>query len=440
MGRHQASIATLLGILLTSGVWAQSPGNTSRDYGAPGPEWLRGSDVFSGWYNEWTPETLGQIKGFSYVITTTHSREIVDKLHALGVRAIFYINPYVLYSPTGIAQELRTREKTREPGAGWYPLLVASPFFQAMDPVEHPDWIWVGQDGYPRRQRCTYEETYHGNIVARQECPNAPGYREGILQGISALLDTGADGFFIDCDEFWARKQCNGPEFKLHTHVDPKLDQSQAWLAIQKQIYEMTKSRGQDKVVLINGWGPQGPADYLRYADGFMLESYIVTHVSTRRSPWGKIQAMATQMAPAVKAGKTVLALSYVGYTPLGMDADAFYSYACARIFAYAWSDYFTLADARATLLYRLRLGSGRSEVRESNGVLYRLFENGVVILNPTNEDRRIKIKTGFSFLREVLTNRRYHPDDEATGASLETPPLEAIIPAQSGRVFLSEP
>ena len=85
------------------------------------------------------------------MIITTHTRETVDKLHALGVRAIFYINPYVLYSPTGITQELRTREISREPlNAGWYPVLAASPFFQAMDPVEHPEWIWVGRDGYPR--------------------------------------------------------------------------------------------------------------------------------------------------------------------------------------------------------------------------------------------------------------------------------------------------
>jgi hypothetical protein len=429
-------LSLLLSMLFEVGFLAQSP--QPADYGKPAPKWLLEGGTFSGGYVDWTEEGLDRLKAFPLVITTTHSREIVEKLHQRGVRAIFYINPYVAYSPSGIRRELQRRKELGEAHSpSWYPALSASPFFQALDFAGHPEWIWVGSDGYPRKERATYEETPHDIVVARQMCPNSPGYREAALGAVKTMLDAGADGFFIDCDEFYARPRCYGPDFKLHQHAKPEWDNSQAWLAVQKEIYEQTKARGEERVVLINGWGPQGPADYLRYADGYMLESYIVTHVSTRRASWESIQAIAKQTGPVTKAGKVVLALSYVGYTPKGMDEDAFYSYACARLFGYAWSDYFTLADARSTLLYRLRLGAARSEVLESNGMLYRLYEKGVVVLNPTNIDRELKVKSGFSFLREALTNRRYHPHDEATMASLETEELQAVIPAESGRVFV---
>ena len=171
-----------------------------------------------------------------------------------------------------------------------------------------------------------------------------------------------------------------------------------------------------------------------------MLESYILTEVSTRRwYDWKQIQEVRKQTDPAVKAGKVPFAQSYVGYTPHGMDEDAFYAYACARLFGYCWSDQGTLApNTRATLLNRLRLGAPRSEVLESNGLLSRLFENGVVVVNPNYEDREPKVKTGFMFLRELLTNRRYAPHDEAHAAILDTQELQAIIPAESGRVFIN--
>lgn len=395
--------------------------------------------MYNGWYVPWTEEMLDRIKGFPLVVTTTGSRDIVEKLHARGVRVTFYTNFYAPFSASGIRQEMARREQGRELiPPEWYPMS-SSPVFQKIDPALHPDWIWVGPEGYPRKTPAAYEETYNSHIVCRQVCPNAPGYREAVLDTVKKLLDTGVDGLFLDCMEFHRRQRCSGPEFKLHTHVHPELGNNQAWLAIQKEIYDLVKSRGEDRIVLLNGGRGAGSPDYLRYGDAYMLESYILTHVSTRRwHSWEQIQKMAQQTASAVKAGKVVLALSYAGYTPNGIDEDAFYAYACARLFGYSWADWFTLADARSTLLYRLKLGAARSDVLESNGMDYRLYENGLVVVNPNNEARELRVKTGFTFLRDVLANRRYAPHDEAKGMTLDTQELQAIIPAESGRVFVS--
>jgi hypothetical protein len=37
-----------------------------------------------------------------------------------------------------------------------------------------------------------------------------------------------------------------------------------------------------------------------------------------------------------------------------------------------------------------------------------------------------------------VLKNRRYAPHDEAKAISLDTQELQAIIPAESGRIFVN--
>jgi len=83
-------------------------------------------------------------------------------------------------------------------------------------------------------------------------------------------------------------------------------------------------------------------------------------------------------------------------------------------------------------------LRTRRSEVLESNGILYKLFKKGVVVANPNYAIRELKVKTGFTFLRELLTNRRYVPHDESKGETLDTQELQAVIPAQTGRVSTS--
>jgi len=437
--RPHGFLLVLLVAVLGTQCFAQSPGGSAGDYGKPGPEWLREAGMFNGWYTVWTDDMLERVKGFPLIVTTTQTPDIVQKLHARGVRVVFYVNSYARYNALAIEHEIERRQQQGEVVQPDWPLMAAAPFNRRMDLTVHPEWIWVGPEGYPRKQPASYEEVYHSNPVCLQACPNAPGFREAELAAVKELMEMGVDGLFLDCVENWNRKRCWGPQFNLHKHVHPDLDDNQAWLSLQKEIYALVKSYGSDRVLLLNGGSGAGSPDYLRYADAYMLESYILTHVSTRRwQSWEQIRKVAQETAPAVQAGKVVLALSYLGYTPQSIDEDAFYAYGCARLFGYSWADWFTLADARATLLYRLKLGAPRGEALESNGILYKLFENGLVAVNPNYEDRELRVKTGFTFVREVLTNRRYAPHDESKAITLDTQELQAIIPAQSGRVFIN--
>jgi hypothetical protein len=258
-------------------------------------------------------------------------------------------------------------------------------------------------------------------------------------------MEMGMDGIFIDCVGLGNRK-CYGPDLGKHRHVHPEWSGDQASIDIQKDLYVLVKSYGEDRVVILN---TSHRPEYLRFADAYMHESYIVTSSRYRWLSWERILQIKKEDEPALNAGKVVLALSYIGYTPYGPDEDALYCYACARLFGYSWADYFTLADARATLLYRLQLGTARSGILEYNGLLYGIFENGVVVVNPYKAERELRVKTGFNQgLRDVMTNRRYANADlqenlmqDLKGDEMYTPwpvDLWVTIPGEAGRVYLT--
>src|SRR5271157_2302300 len=95
--RPHGFLLVLLVAVLGTQCFAQSPGGSAGDYGKPGPEWLREAGMFNGWYTVWTDDMLERVKGFPLIVTTTQTPDIVQKLHARGVRVVFYINSYARY-------------------------------------------------------------------------------------------------------------------------------------------------------------------------------------------------------------------------------------------------------------------------------------------------------------------------------------------------------
>jgi hypothetical protein len=429
---------------------AQTAGPQLADYGKPAPKWLREAGMFNGWYAAWTDRMLDWVAGTPLIVTVQAKREIIDKLHQRGVRVANYVNAWAMYSAEGINREIKRRQQTGESIQEDWWAMRESPVNQSMDLTLHPEWVLMGPEGYPRNKPFTSEEIYHGNTVALQSCPNAVGYREALLATVKNLMEMGEDGVFMDCTESFetdpAQKRCYGPELGKHQHVHPDMTNAQVYLGLQKEIYGLVKSYGEERVVLLNSsWKPE----YLRSADASMLESFILTSSRYRWQDWEELQKMRQGTDPALQAGKAVLALSYCGYTPNPIDDDAFYAYTCARLFGYAWADWFTLADARSTLLYRLNLGAPKSEILEYNGLLYRIFEEGVVVVNPYKGERELRIDTGHPApLRDVLTNHRYARADLKENLMqglhgqdmYKTWPVNlwVTIPGESGHVFIT--
>jgi len=114
MRRQGGFLLVLLASVFATQCFAQSGGSSAGDYGKPAPEWLRESGMFNGWYMPWTDDMLERVKGFPLIVTPTVTPDIVQKLHARGVRVIFYVNSYVINNARAIEREIQRRRQGGE--------------------------------------------------------------------------------------------------------------------------------------------------------------------------------------------------------------------------------------------------------------------------------------------------------------------------------------
>ena len=263
-------------------------------------------------------------------------------------------------------------------------------------------------------------------------CPNVEGYVEAVLDHVRSLMDSGAGGIFVD--NVGHRRECFGPTFEAHEHL--YRDQVKAFSALLGRVREVIREHDDEGVLLLNSASPETlPEEYWVNADADMAESYICTWVSEDRwMDWhNHWNAMGRKVAKWIDRGKTVLALSYLGHTKNTVKDDAYFCYCSARLSGFLWSaggD--VLKGDPAEILYSIRLGSALDPEEEKDGVHYRVFELGLVAVNPEDEGRDLQIK-----------GRNDHRvldiyEDEVLG-----PPGEDLIvqvPANSGRVYLFVP
>ena len=162
---------------------------------------------------------------------------------------------------------------------------------------------------------------------------------------------------------------------------------------------------------------------------------------------WDAVLQKARNRQEAIRDGKAVLAngnfgppLFYVrnpalhtAFTQPPAKGDVFYSYASARLSGFLWSGFFTLPPKHpAQVLYKIRIGKPLAGFDEVDGAYVRRFEQGVVVVNPWEEAKRVEIKAGgLSRLNDVFKQKVL--DVSGDGLSLE-------LPGQSGRVCCSCP
>jgi hypothetical protein len=391
----------------------------SCEFGRPAPRWLAEAEVFNGWYSEWTDEVLNsRLKGFPLIIGAPHSKEWIEKAHERGPKVLPYVS---FYKALNVAEAR---------GADWPDVMkfTDSPFCAALDLGQHPEWMLYNEAGKVPRPF----ESPNYRAGWEQLCANSPGVHEAAIRGVHALMQLGADGLFID--NIYTTKVCHGPTFGKHTHVSPEKTNTEAFEELIGKVYEHVKSFGADKVVVQNPglWQDWGRA-YPRFADAIMIESYICTSASERRwNSWEDIRRALDERTEAMRHGKVIVALSYLGHTPLTVEDDAFYCFACAKLSGFLWADWFTMpVGSSAQELFRVRLGRPSGEMEERDGVFFRRFECGLVVVNPGRDDKEIMIPlaTG-SALRDLYADRIL---------ALEGGMVPVQVPGRSGRVYLLE-
>ena len=405
----------------TAGMRAQAagwPGRAERDaaakeleVGESAPDWLVQSETYA---LASDPGVWGALAA-SKVAFVTHcpvNREYFERVHALGIRAFPYVTFY---------QGFATRT------------------YEGVNLKEHPEFIEVDEQGNLKRTGFWESEDAKNMYTT---CPAVPEYQEAMVAWVRKIMELGADGVFVD--NLGSRVPCFGPKFGKHKHLCD--DANHAFTMLLKRVREVVKQYQPEGAVLGNSASPLSlPNEYWKYLDAEMLESYICTWVSKERwLDWPKHwHDQGVKLQPFIKAGKQVQALSYLGYTPYGVREDAFFCYVSARLAGFVWNGGRPLSDPDTTILYQIRLGPPLGPEQEENGLYYRVFERGLVALNPD------KAKPGtLTVPTSVPSNRLYdlfdnRPKNMGQGGpviDISASGRQLKMPAYCGRVYLYVP
>ncbi len=369
----------------------------SLDIGESAPDWLVDSETYAEGFRDGDWEALAASK-VAFITHCPVNREFFDRCHALGIRCFPYVTFYQGF---------------------------ATMTYEGVNLKDHPEFIEVDPDGNLKRTGFWESEDAKNMYTT---CPNVQAYQDAMAAWVRMIMDTGADGVFVD--NLSSRAPCAGPKFGKHEHLCE--DQNQAFALLLKRVREVIKSYKPDGAVLGNSANPPTlPKEFWKYLDAEMLESYICTWVSTERwfdwhDHWNKA---GKDLQPYVKAGKQIQALSYLGHTPYGVFEDALFCYASARLAGFVWSSG-PIPNDDVARLHRLRLGKALTEEQEENGIHYRVFERGMVAVNP-DRDMPARITIG-----PPMPGKRFY--DIAASAIVDTSATGTLeVPAYAGRVYL---
>lgn len=357
------------------------------------PEWFRNAEVYNGWYKAWDTKVVAEkMAGIPLVVGAPADRKIVQAAHRQGTRVITYMTIYQMPMDSS---------------------------YQGAKLSDHPDWVLINEKGENSRSCFWNSENYRWYEV----CDNSPGYRKAVRQYVSKIMDSGIDGIFID--NAHPAAQCFGEKLGKHKHAVPGTDNAAAWASLVREIVALVKARNPDNIVIVN---PGEPSDFLRgLADGIMIESYICTHASnTRWHNWDRILQWAKDWGGGPDQ---IVALSYIGFTPNPPREDAFYCYACAKLSGFLWADWYSKFDDYKDL-FSLRLGAPQGRMHRQGPIYYRVFEHGVVAVNPSSEAASLSLPTP----------GHYAVVDQFTGklVELDKSVLRVQIPPESGRVYVT--
>ncbi|MBI4558804.1 MAG: hypothetical protein HY706_14575 [Candidatus Hydrogenedentes bacterium] len=373
------------------------------DIGESAPDWLVESETYAIGYQPDDWDALAQSK-VAFITHCPVNHEFFARCHALGIRCFPYVTFYQGF---------------------------ASQTYENINLKDHPEFIEVDAEGNLKRTGFWESEDAKNMYTT---CPNVHAYQDAMVDWVRRILEAGANGVFVD--NLSSRAPCFGPKFGKHEHLYE--DQNHAFAMLLKRVRELVKQYQPEGAVLGNSASPTTlPKEFWKYLDAEMLESYVCTWVSTERwfdwkTHWNKA---GKDLQPYVKAGKQIQALSYLGHTPYGVRADAFFCYASARLAGFVWNGGVPLSNAEAADLYRLRLGKPLTDELESNGIHYRIFERGLVAVNPDRE------KSGTIPVAPPTPGPRLFDlfgDGQGRGRVIDVSPPGALeIPSYSGRVYL---
>ena len=388
-----SSLFVMIFLLIFSlkGLAQEQPGNI--------PGWLAASETYG--FHPPLKDVYGT--SWKFITHVPHTREFLQDARRKGIRTF----PYVTFYQAPLAQR-----------------------YMGFRLSEHQDWILINDKGQ-WAPTGFWESEDSKNWYCT--CPNVKAYTDTVLAYVEMLMKRGASGVFLD--NVHPNRVCYGEQFGIHKHMYKT--QIEAFANLLRRAREIIKKYDPEGALLINSADPATlPKEFWPYVDAEMSESFITTWVSEDR--WGDWYKNWNGIDKKIPAGKQVCCLSYLGHDIYhSFKEDAFFCYASARLMNLIWGAGYDKTkiknDDPVRLLYSLELGPPVTEEKVDNGVHYRVFKNGLVVVNPVNERKILTVHDDFptSSLWDVFHDQ-----------AMKLVKGEAILklPPGCGRVYMFKP
>jgi hypothetical protein len=350
-----------------------------------------------------------EIKGVSYISHVPVSKKAFQQAHEQGFRVIPYVHFTDIHS-----------------------------FYADQDVFlfQHPEillkdsngkWVHIPMDGTDRVYRLLV-------------CTNNPSYCKLSMDYVKKIMDWGSDGLFIDntnkrieCFAHKSKKTAN-PEFGqyVHEHIYPEASHNYAFTRFLESVRATVKSYGNDKIVVLNsGIGEE----FQKHGDICEWESFIYSWAwegRRKEHSWAFIKDRAKANEWFVKSGRRIIATSSLNPSRQEVKEDAFWAFCAARLVDFIWGS--RLKGTGAEQIYQTHMGRGIQPFQEVDQVVYRTFENGVIILNESSQD----IKKTITLPNEFRHKQLLDVFDGSKKIKVSREKIEVSVPKQSARVYRS--
>lgn len=369
------------------------------------PKWLAESETYGFAINN-LDETIG--KAWKFITHCSDSELFLREARLRGIRTFPYLTFYQ------------------------FPMNAT---YKGIRLMEHADWILINKDNeWVRTGFWESEDSKNWYCV----CCNVKEYADTIVSEVENLMKKGASGFFLD--NIIVTQECYGDKFGRHKHMFPT--QVEAFGDLLRRCREVVKRYDPEGAILINSANPPTvPKSYWQHIDCEMSESYICTWVADKR--WGDWNKDWNGMDKKIPSGKQVCCLSYIGFTKNKLKDDLYFCYASARLMNFIWSSGYDshagLAGSSGRLsenpdvqaIYSLTVGQPTCKETVQNEIHYRMYDNGIIAVNPTDQERSIDID------RDLIPT--YSLLDHYNGEYIDIngSRVKLSMPPQSGRVWL---
>ena len=406
------------------------------------PQWLREATMCNclSEGSHKPPNSIGLVEGIPFLMDA-NEKSVIESIHKKGFRGLAYVR----FMDTAI----KCWGKIDPP-----PVNPNRPPSRVPFSTDWADILLMDEEG--RFVNTVMSNCYRLNRYL--VCANSKTYVKKALELVTQIMDMGVDGFFVD-NVKW-RRDCFGhglrvgysegdgmiaerpgrrkykpikerlEKLPLHTHIYPDKDHNYAFRQLLLQVRDLVKSYSKDNIVILNG----ALSPFADCGDGVMIESHICSWAwEGRNKTWAQLKQLAEKYEPFLAAGGQVVACSYLGEktTKHTVKDDAYFCCAASRVSGFIWTDYLTISDNPAKILYKAHLGELKTPMLASGRIDYRICRRGIVAVNGDKIAHTATIHlpsdVNFKTLRDLYNEKTLPVHNDI---------LQITIPAESGRVY----